>query len=79
MIEYRVMLTGPGLLAGDYETSEAVWEAEENFTPGDHWGWRVEAVTIDGGITSDAVAFEVASSSGSSTAFSPSWLSRTGF
>jgi hypothetical protein len=61
VIEYRVMLTGPGLLAGDYETSEAVWEAEENFTPGDHWGWRVEAVTIDGGITSDAVAFEVAS------------------
>jgi hypothetical protein len=61
VIEYRVMLTGPGELAGDHETSKTTWRAEKNFTPGEHWGWRVEAVTIDGGIVSDAVDFEVAS------------------
>jgi tetratricopeptide (TPR) repeat protein len=61
VIEYKVKLTGPGHLAGEYETSKTTWKAEEDFTPGEQWGWRVEAVTIDGGITSDEVAFEVAS------------------
>jgi len=61
VIEYRVKLSGPGVMAGDHETSKTSWQAEENFSPGDRWGWHVEAVTIDGGIFSDEVVFEVAS------------------
>lgn len=61
VLEYRVMLNGPGPQAGDHETPKTSWKAEGEFAPGEQWGWRVEAVTIDGNVTSTEVAFEVAS------------------
>jgi hypothetical protein len=62
VLEYHVHLAGPGKAAGTYTTNTASWKAPEGgFAPGERWTWSVEAVTADGTLPSDEVAFEVAS------------------
>ena len=61
VLEYRITLS-----TGDNKTShgteETQWApSDHEFQPGERWGWSVEAVTIDGSIHSEEVAFEVAS------------------
>jgi len=62
-LEYRVVVSGSGPLAGTYATSEPGWSpsAEVILAPGERWTWHVEAITPDGPVSSDPVAFEVAS------------------
>ena len=62
VLEYRVKLEGPGKAAGTYTSSAASWTApKDGFAPGQRWTWSVEAVTAEGGLSSDPVVFEVAS------------------
>jgi hypothetical protein len=62
VLEYHVHLEGPGKAAGTYTSSAASWSApKDGFAPGQSWKWSVEAVTADGTLSSDPVAFEVAS------------------
>ena len=62
VLEYHVHLTGPGKAAGTYTSTTASWTApKDGFASGQRWTWSVEAVTQDGGLRSDEVAFEIAS------------------
>jgi len=62
VMEYRVVLKGPGQAAGEHKTTDPTWTPPADaFQPGEAWTWSVEAVTLDGEIGSDEVAFEVAS------------------
>jgi hypothetical protein len=62
VLEYHVHLAGPGKAAGTYTSTTASWTApKDGFAPGQRWTWSVEAVTADGGLKSDEVAFEIAS------------------
>ena len=62
VLEYRVHLDGPGKAAGTYTSTTASWTApKDGFAPGQSWTWSVEAVTADGSLSSDKVAFDVAS------------------
>ena len=61
VLEYRITLS-----AGDnkisHGTEETQWiPSDHEFQSGERWGWSVEAVTMDGSINSEEVAFEVAS------------------
>lgn len=60
VLEYRITLS-----AGDnkitHGTEATQWTSDHEFQPGERWGWSVEAVTMDGSLNSDEVAFEVAS------------------
>jgi hypothetical protein len=61
VLEYRITLS-----AGDNKISHGTeatqWApSDREFRPGERWGWSVEAVTMDGSINSEQVAFEVAS------------------
>jgi hypothetical protein len=62
-LEYRLIVTGPGTLAGTYAITEPSWSpsAEVILAPGQRWTWYVEAITPEGPVNSDPVAFEVAS------------------
>jgi hypothetical protein len=63
VLEYRLVVSGPESLAGTYATAEPGWSpsAEVVLAPGERWTWYVEAITPDGSVSSDPVAFEVAS------------------
>jgi tetratricopeptide (TPR) repeat protein len=61
-LEYRVHLSGPGGAAGSHAASGPSWTlAPESVEPGQRWTWSVEAVTPDGAVRSEDVAFEIAS------------------
>jgi hypothetical protein len=62
-LEYRVVVSGPGDLAGTHASAEPSWTpaSAAALQPGQRWTWHVEAVTPDGPVPSDPVAFEVAS------------------
>jgi len=63
VLEYRVVVSGAAPLAGTHAATEPTWtpDSEVPAQPGERWTWHVEAVTPDGAIQSDPVAFEVAS------------------
>jgi tetratricopeptide (TPR) repeat protein len=61
VLEYRV-IASDGDQKVSHGTEETTWTlADHELSPGEQWGWSVEAVTMDGAIQSDQVAFEVAS------------------
>lgn len=60
-VEYKVILSGPGAAAGSHSTSKPDWTSDDGtFQPGESWTWAVEAVTLDGAVSSEEVSFEVA-------------------
>ena len=62
VLEYRVVLTGPGSAAGSHRASSNTLSLPaDGFAPGQTWTWKVEAVTPDGPVDSESVSFEVAS------------------
>jgi hypothetical protein len=63
VLEYRVVVSGAEPLAGTHAVAGPSWtpDVEVPARPGERWTWHVEALTPDGAIQSDPVAFEVAS------------------
>jgi len=60
-VEYKLVLTGPGKAAGAYSSATPSWTAPADaFHSGEGWTWAVEAVTLDGAVSSEQVSFEVA-------------------
>lgn len=64
-LEYKLTLSGSGKAAGSYSSSEPDWTSPKGaFEPGGNWTWSVEAVTVDGGVNSEEVSFQVAGKDG---------------
>lgn len=60
-MEYRVILTGPDGATLQESAAGTEWTGGEGtFAAGQKWTWKVEAVTMDGDISSETVTFEVA-------------------
>lgn len=61
-LEYRVHLAGPGGSERDYRSPSATFALPEDepLPAGSSWDWRIEAVTEDGVVASEAYSFEVA-------------------
>jgi hypothetical protein len=63
VLEYRLVLAGPGKAAGSHRTEDTSWTlpAESALGPGEQWTWHVEAITAEGTLRSEPVSLEVAS------------------
>ncbi len=62
VLEYKLVLEGPGKAAGEHRVEDNVWTlpAEMGFDYGETWKWHVVAITLDGEVESSPVTLEVA-------------------